>query len=364
MNGLAQHRLLGRCLVAPTALGMQLWDSSFPWAGLIETANRSYLTPALHAALHEAALVPALPADVAQYLGVIAERNAARNARLRAQLRELVAALNRRGVVPLLLKGAAGLLGAADAYAASRMVTDLDLLVEPGQVDEARAALADLGYRRLEGRVTGRHAVGDFIRDIDVGAVDLHIDLIDEPGLLPLADVMARTVVCAWVGVRARVLSPTDRVLHLLLHDLVQDHGIHDGRLNFRHLHELATLAEAGAPVRWDEVAAHLARHRLDHLVEVAMLAARLFFAAPMPPAVRPSAGARLLVWRSLLILRHPRLARCGEIFGNAHRSLAWYRHAGSHKRLPRLRRTFDYLRTYRIRTARRLLHVLFAHRA
>jgi putative nucleotidyltransferase-like protein len=364
MNDLAQHRLLGRCLIAPTAIAAQLAGRDFPWAGLIETANRGYLTPALYVALRDAALVPTLPADVAQYLGIIAERNDVRNARLRTQLGELVGALNRRGVVPLLLKGAAGLFGTPERYAASRMVTDLDLLIAPGQVQDACAALADLGYRRLEGRATGRHAVGDFIRDIDVGAVDLHVALINEPGLLPVADAMARAVERTEAGSRALVLAPTDRVLHLLLHDLVQDHGIHDGRLNVRHLHELAALAYSGAPVRWDEIAAHLARHRLRRLAEVAMLAAHVFFAASPPPAVRPSLGARLLFWRSLLILQHPRLMRCGEIFGNAHRSLAWYRHAGTYKRLPRLRRGLDYLRTHRIRTARRVLHVLFTHRA
>jgi hypothetical protein len=364
VNVLAQYRLLGRCLAAPAAVGPRLADRDFSWTGLIEAANRSYLTPALHAALRDAALLPSLPAEVVQYLGVIAERNEARNARLRAQLRELVAALNRRGIVPLLLKGAAGLFGKPDAYATSRMVTDLDLLIEPGRVEDARAALAELGYRRLEGRATGRHAVGDFIRDIDVGAVDLHVALINELELLPAADAMARAIERTDGDERVLVLAPADRVLHLLLHDLVQDHGIHDGRLNIRHLHELAALAASGAPVRWDEIARHLARHRLRRLAEVAVLAAHLFFATPLPSDIRPSLGARLMVWRSLLILRHPRLTRCGEIFGNAHRSLAWYRHAGTYKRLPRLRRAFDYLRAHRTRTARRVLHVLFAHRA
>jgi hypothetical protein len=359
MNALALHRWLGRCLVARTPVPA---DPAFPWPALLETANCAYLTPALYAALRGAG-VSAVPEDVAEYLSVIAERNDMRNARLRAQLHELVGALNRKGIVPTLLKGAAGLFGGPDAYAASRMVTDLDLLIEAERVDDALSVLSELGYRRLEGRATGRHALGDFIRDIDVGAVDLHVHLLNEPGLLPVEEVAARTVERADGGLRARTLSPADRVLHLLLHDLVQDYGIHDGRLNFRHLHELSVIAAAGEALPWDRVMAHLARHRLGCLAEVGMLAARFFFATPLPAGVKPSLESRLLFWRSLLILRHPRLMRCSEIFGNAHRSLAWYRHSDSHRRLPRLRRAVAYLRAHRTRTAGRVLHVLFSHR-
>jgi hypothetical protein len=363
MNPLTAHRLLGRCLVAPTPeLAARLRDETFPWDGLIAAANGAYLTPALHAALRDSGLLPALPGEVSHYLAMIAERNEARNVRLRAQLAELVGALNRCGIVPTLLKGAAGIF-IDSPYAASRMVTDLDLLVGADEVSDAVAILAALGYRNLQGHVPGRHAVGDFIRDIDVGAVDLHIQLMNEPHLLPVAEVGARTVECTVDGIRARILSPTDRVLHLLLHDLVQDHGIHDGRLNVRHLHEIAALAGTDAPPHWDRIVGHLARHRLGHLAEVTMIAARVFFGTSVPATIRPTLGARLLVWRSLMRMRHPRLARPSEIFGNVHRSLAWYRHAASGRRLPRLRRAADYLRAHRTRTAGRVLHVLFARR-
>jgi hypothetical protein len=364
MNPVALHRLLGRCLIALSpATATRLMEPGFPWGRFIEAANRAYLTPALTAALQKAGLLPALPAEVAQYLSMIAERNSMRNERLRAQLHELVGAFNRVGIVPILLKGAAGLFGAPDAYAASRMVTDLDLLIGADEVAEAVAALSALGYRRLEGRAVGAHAVGDFIRDIDVGAIDLHLHLVNEPHLLPIEEAAGRAMILSVGGLQARVLSPSDRVLHLLLHDLVQDHGIHDGRLNFRHLHEIAVLAATGAPLHWDAIIAHLDRHRLRSLADVVLLTVHTFFETPIRPAIKPLPGARLLVARSLLQLRYPQLTRCGEIFGNVHRSLAWYRHSTTARRFPRLRRVVDYLRVHHIRTAGRVLHVLFAHR-
>lgn len=362
MNRLALHRLLGRCLLDRARPPRTMAEPSFPWDRLIEVANQAYLTPALEDALCRERRFD-VPADVAGYLAMIAERNRMRNARLRAQLHELVGALNRARIVPVLLKGAAGLFGPIDRYAASRIVTDLDLLIDVERAPDAQAVLLALGYRRIEGRAVGAHAVGDFIRHIDVGAVDLHVCLLNEPRLLPVEEVLGRSVECEVDGLRARRLSPTDRVLHLLLHDLVQDHGIHDGRLNLRHLHEIAVLVAAASPVRWEEIAARLAPHRLGPVVEVALLATFDIFGMPVPPTIRLSPAARLLAWRALLQLRHPQLARCGEIFGNAHRSLAWYRHASSGGRFPRLRRAADYLRAHHIRTAGRVLHVLFAHR-
>jgi hypothetical protein len=363
MSPLALQRLLGRCLTEPHAQVNLLADPDFAWERLIDAANRAYLTPALYAALYDAGVLARLPHDVVQYLATLAERNALRNTRLRAQSLELVEALNRSGIVPTLLKGAAGLFAERpDRYAASRMVTDLDLLISADEVERALAALGALGYRRLEGRAIGRHAVGDFIRDKDVGAVDLHLHLLNEPRLMPAHEAVARGEERTVGGVRARVLSPTDRMLHLLLHDLVQDHGIHDGSLNYRHLHEIATVM-AVAPARWDFVATHLGRYRLGHLLDFAVLAAHEFLSRPIPPVLKPSLAARLHLARAMLQMRYPALTRCGEIIGNLHRSLAWYRHADHHRRLPRLRRAVDYLRVHRTRTAKRILHVVFAHR-
>jgi hypothetical protein len=361
MNRLALHRVLGLCLMDPARAQHAVADPSFPWALLIEAANRTYLTPALDAALRGGRID--VPGEVADYLAMIAERNRTRNRRLRSQLRELVGALNRVGIAPLLLKGAAGLFDSPDDYASTRIVTDLDLLVGAGRITDACAVLESLGYRRLEGRAPGAHAAGDFIRDIDVGAVDLHVHLLNEPQLLPVADVLERSVLTESGGLQARCLAPTDRVLHLLLHDLVQDQGLHDGRLNIRHLHEIAILAAAGSPVCWDEIVARLALRRLDPALGSALLAAHALFGMTLPSAVRPSPAARVMAWRALLQLRYPRLERWGEIFGNAHRSLAWYRHADANRRFPRLRRAADYLRVHHIRTAGRVLHVLFARR-
>jgi hypothetical protein len=365
MTPLDLHRLLGRCLCAPdAALAARLARPDMPWDGLLEVANSAFLTPALCLALGDERLSAAVPVNVAAYLAELSRLNRVRNQRLKGQLAEIVTALNDRGIAPVLLKGAGVLFARNDGYAASRMVTDLDILIPPAQAQIALAALAERGYRRLSDRAPPPHTLGDFTRAQDAGAVDLHIALLTEPRLLPVDETLARAVVHVVDGRQARVLAPTDRVLHLLLHDLVQDQGLHDGRLNIRHLHEFAHLAAGAAPIDWAAIREHLARHRLHTALDLWLLAAGAFFATRIPPQAAPSLGARLLFWRALGQLRHPRLARLNEVFGNLHRSLSWYRLANRERTWPRIRRAAEYLRMHRARTAKRILHVLLDHRS
>lgn len=365
MTPLDLHRLLGRCLCqADSDLADRLARPDLPWDSLLEIANRAFLTPALCVALSDERLSPIVPDGVATYLAELSRLNRLRNQRLKAQLTEIVAVLNDKGIVPVLLKGAAVLFTRSDAYATSRMVTDLDILVPPGQASAALAALAERGYRKISEHAPPPHTLGDFARAQDVGAVDLHIALLNEPTLLPVADMLARAVDCRADGQHVRLLAPTDRVLHLLLHDLVQDQGLHNGRLNIRHLHEFAVLATGNAPIDWAAIRAHLARHRLNTALDLWLLAADAFFAVRMPFHGAPSFAARLLFWRALVQLRHPRVTRWNEVFGNLHRSLSWYRLANRERRLPRIRRAAEYLRIYRVRTASRILHILLDHRS
>jgi hypothetical protein len=365
MTPLDLHRLLGRCLCAPdTDLAVLLARPDMPWDRLLEIANRAFLTPALCVALGHECLSSSVPDGVATYLAELSRLNRVRNQRLTTQLAEIVTALNDRGMAPVLLKGAAVLYTRNDAYAASRMVTDLDILVAPGQSSAALAAIAECGYRRISDRAPPPHTLGDFARAQDAGAVDLHVALLNQPALLPIDEILARAVDCAAEGRRVRLLSPTDRVLHLLLHDLVQDQGLHNGRLNIRHLHEFAVLAAGDAPIDWSAIRAHLARHRLQTALDLWLLTAGEFFGTRMLAHRAPSLGTRLLFWRALAQLRHPRLARSNEIFGNLHRSLSWYRLTNRERKLPRIRRAAEYLRMHRARTARRILHVLLDHRS
>ena len=118
--------------------------STTDWQSVIALANRTLLTPALFSALAHSGEIDRLPDDVREYLGFIHDRNWERNLRLRAQLAEAVAALNRRGIAPLLLKGAVPLFLSPTSRLPARMTSDLDLAWKRPKKQAPKSALASL----------------------------------------------------------------------------------------------------------------------------------------------------------------------------------------------------------------------------
>lgn len=361
MNRLEACRALGRLLSRPAA-GTLAALAERQWDVLLAAANDACLAPALYRSLADADLLRAVPDDVEAYLAALHALNLQRNHRLREQGRALVAALNARGVEPLLLKGIASLLCEPGAMA-RRMVADIDLVVPLPAAEAAGCVLRALGYTRLAGRDRAPHALGDFARADAVGAVDLHHELLAEARLLPSAEVWARSQSLERDGARFRVPAPTDRLLHLLLHDLIQDHGYFDGALNLRHLHDAASQISAGAAIDWDRVRGALAPHGLVAALDVWRLALGDLFAVELP-ARRASPLAGVLYARARLRLRYPALERAFEILGNVHRSVASYRFAPHNGRFPRLRRAGVYLWVNRARTLERAVHILLYRRS
>jgi len=89
---------------------------------------------ALHDVLLRKGLDSCLPDPIREYFQAVFSLNLERNERLRASLVEAVGALNRIGVEPLLLKGAAVLHGEPYAGVTARMLGDLDILVPAASI--------------------------------------------------------------------------------------------------------------------------------------------------------------------------------------------------------------------------------------
>ena len=125
--------------------------ASADWQSVIALANHTLLTPALFSSLAHAGQIDRLPQEVGEYLRFIHDCNRERNLRLRGQLREAVTALNGRGIVPLLIKGAVPLFLSPAGRVPSRMTSDLDICVEAVEEAAAQACLEELGYAQVSG---------------------------------------------------------------------------------------------------------------------------------------------------------------------------------------------------------------------
>ncbi len=278
---------------------------STDWEGVLSLANRTLVTPALAGALR--GQEARVPPEAAGMLHVIAERTEARNRMMHGQLTEAVAALAAQGIVPVLLKGAA-LLARRGPECDDRLLTDLDLMVREDEGARALAALEAIGYRRLDGPTETSQGQGANLgRERDVGGLDLHYRLKRigrGRNLQWLVDACSPFAIGTGT---AAMPSPAALTALFVLHDQLQEADYWRGRIDLRHLVDMARLAEEEGGLDGGELAALFppGRARRALAVQLDTLAAWL--------GVRVTIGERgwrvaFQRWRRDLQLRRPGL--------------------------------------------------------
>jgi hypothetical protein len=319
---------LARCLRRAQSTGAAGPSASLEWMLVLEIANEQLLTPALWSALHNSGGAALLPADARDYLAALHRLNGKRNDALRTQAVQLIGALNKTGIAPVLLKGGLALFDGPYADPAARMMRDLDVLVPAGLRENAIAVLQQLGYRLVRRYAPGHHAFGDFARPNDPGSVDLHTELVDPSYVLPAAEVWARVTLKEVGGVRYLSPDATDRVMHNLLHAQIHFLGnFYRGELQLQQVHELVALAHHFGPaVDWRFVEKRMRDHRLMTPLESYLLAAHRLLGLDWPLAAPPSLAARLHYGRCELLVAAQALKWTGVVWGNLRGAFAWHR--------------------------------------
>ena len=277
------------------------------WQSVIALANRTLLTPALFSALVHSGEIDRLPGDVREYLGFIHDCNWERNVRLRAQLAEAVAALNRRGIVPLLLKGAVPLFLSPASRIPARMTSDLDLSVEAADEAGAQECLGELGYMPL---ADGR----EMARPQDAGVLELRRTLRRTQGIE-----FGPSTLVERDGLRANIPSPQSRALHWIVHDLLKEGDYWRARIDLRHLHDLAQMAESD-DVDWTSLRAAMPDQRSRNALDIQLLALHDLFGARVPSEHTRRPMVRFQHWRRIFTARHPVIGAPVRLAGN----LAW----------------------------------------
>ncbi len=301
---------------------------SIEWQRVLYLANLELVGPALFSRLTWLGRPEVLPAAEYEYLALLHRLNGERNAALRRQADELVSALNGRGVGPVLLKGAAALF--ADVYGdpAARMIGDLDILVPPHRLQVSLGALAALGYRLADRYPPGHHAYGEFMRPGAPGAIDLHVEPIDAPYLLPSEAMRRRAVSCSAGTPVCFVPSATDRMLHNILHAQIHHRAdFYRGTFRLRQLYDGAMIAQAlGPAIDWTEIETRLAAGRLTTALQAYLVAAQDLFGLRWPLSGPPTLGARAQYRRCLVQRRVPALATAAAPWANLRHGFAWHR--------------------------------------
>jgi hypothetical protein len=278
------------------------------WMSLLGLANQTLTTPALMEFANR--FKDRIPAEVHDFIREIFERNIVRNDRLAAQLAETVAAINDRGVTPVLLKGAAMFAIASREHWGSRLMSDLDIMVSPDQIDATLAALFASGYS--EYHTTPSDAGKWYMelnRPIDVGMIDLHRALPGPAFFYRSSGDLKQHFKKMHIGRgMAWVPSTTYQALILTIHDQFQDSDYWLGNIDVRHLLELRDLAISPEGIDW-EALDHLTPSRLArNALQTQLVALFYLLGVDVPIHMRNRFIPRLQHQRRLIQATLPKL--------------------------------------------------------
>ena len=277
------------------------------WDGIVALANRSLTITSLAGAMTDTK--PHLPEDLTNYLSMISRRNTERNCRLKAQLAEAAASLNDIGIEPVVMKGTAILVRAALKDIGARLLTDLDIIVRPQDMQSATKALCRAGYSVAlssgEGSWPGNagyHLPVVLARPADVGSIDLQCRL-KGPASFGDAEWLYRdSCMVDLGGCRVRVPTPFAQIVLLILHDQFQDGDYWRGLMDLRHLLDIARLARATS-IDWNKLISLFASGYERNAVETQILTAARLFGLDRTASTEVGSSARVQFARRRLQL-------------------------------------------------------------
>ena len=248
-------RFITRCLANDNwpesieALRAEIRSAQLSWEAVVSLANAQLITPALWIALEKKGLTEVLPDELCTYLGEIHRLNAERNKHLQVQLLEAVKQLNSINVSPILLKGAMHLVNDIYSDPGVRIMTDIDLLVPREDIDRCMESLRELQYEPVEDIHNDYHEEHHHCAPLHkpgaFGALEIHRKIMESPyeDILPTELAMTEAKPIEFHELSMKVLSPTHRVLHNILHSQLVDQNYHTGTFSLRSLYETVTEA-------------------------------------------------------------------------------------------------------------------------
>jgi hypothetical protein len=287
-----------------SALRSKLFGDDFSWQVLVDFAGAHGMLAALVFELKQRSLLLPLPraihganidGHVSSRLEAAYAQHLARRNELREQLSEVLAALNLRKIVPLLIKGARYLTDGCAQWCEARGMRDLDILVRREDADSAIEALRAIGYACGNDPSPADHHLPEMRKPGRHFPVELHTQALSFAGrkLLATEHVWAVSDTGRLAGHAFRVLPDEWQLLHALLHHQVSDRGYARHILAIKDLWEFAKLGHALPQENWRSIAAHMeGGGGSEFLGSWIVQAGRLFGLAP-PAGVAISANAR-----------------------------------------------------------------------
>ena len=285
-------RVLRQPAIAP-ALSLAQWDVC------LRQAMSANLTATLWAALDDAGLLQEIdPAPRAHlnWAGRLAERH--RQA-VHWEVRQIAAALRKRDIKLILLKGAAYVAGGMTA-ARGRLFSDIDILVPKAALNGVESDLLLNGWIGSKHDDYDQHYYRDLMHELPPmenprrqTMIDVHHAILPPTARVHPDAALLRAAAVDLphldVGATVQVLAPADMVLHSATHlffDGEADHGLRD-MVDLDRL-----LRQFGKdPAFWQALPARAVQLELSRPLFYALRHAIRLFDTPVPPAVLDAAA-------------------------------------------------------------------------
>jgi hypothetical protein len=268
------------------------------WELLVEAASSHNVTPALAC---YAAPASAYPPDVSDYLDAVLTLNGQRNGRILATLARVASALNAIDIEPVLLKGAAHVVGAIYPSSAFRVLGDLDVLVPQSRANDAAECLQRIGFVPGGPPLPAHHHHLPMLCDPETEAgVELHTSVVQRrsEAIVRVPWFVERTRVVAFRGARARLPDATRAAAHIVVHDQLDHEGYKRARIDLRQLLDLAIIrARHDSAIDWAELDRRFGEAGVGHVLATHLHFAEALLGQPAPRlrhAPRANAVARL----------------------------------------------------------------------
>lgn len=275
------------------------WPRQLDWPAILEASGHHCVTAALVWCLRGETGVPDA---VAARLRRVLAANTARNALILRELECILSALEARGIAPLLLKGAAHLVGGLYPAPGVRFLTDIDLLLPSDRLWDAAVAVQRIGFV-----APPRHAIVELEHHhlprmrhgISGVAVELHRRVFDpDAAVIPLAAFWDTARPAPFRGRNVLLPGPTAAAAQNIAHAQISHDLRREDYVEIRQLLELALLCgREGPAIDWSEIEAGFKQAGCEHALQDNLAIARKLFgeAVPLPEsAAGEGAVARL----------------------------------------------------------------------
>lgn len=196
--------------------------------------------------------------------------------------------LDAKRIPSLVLKGAA-LAATVYLEEALRPMTDIDLLVQPADVERVGEIAHDLGYAPAHDRVNPSRSISTQVVWTRASplraALDLHWHLIDAGYYarhVPMAWFWDHTTAAHFKNKTMRVFTPTAQLLYLAAH--LEMHHAGEGLLR---LYDIAALMHKfGAAIAWDELVEAAEKFEWVHATRRTLRRVQALFGVSVPAAI------------------------------------------------------------------------------